>query len=67
MITLIQDLKAKGITIQIVRGDNAGKNRKFKQEAKKANLELEFEHMAPYTPQRNGRVEQKFATLFGRV
>ena len=30
-------------------------------------LRIDFEYSAPDTPQQNGRVERKFATLYGRV
>ena len=34
---------------------------------KQEGLGIQFEYTAPGTPQQNGRVERKFATLFGRV
>jgi hypothetical protein len=33
----------------------------------KEQLGIHFEYMGPGTPQYNGRVERKFATLYGRV
>ncbi len=33
----------------------------------KAGLGITFEYTAPGTPQQNGRVERKFATLYGRI
>ena len=34
---------------------------------KEQSLGVKFEYSGPRTPQRNGRVEQKFQTLYGRV
>jgi hypothetical protein len=67
MITLIKQLRSKGITVKIIRCDNAGENVSFQKEAEELNLGLVFEYTAPDTPQQNGRVERKFQTLYGRV
>ena len=40
---------------------------KFQENATEEGLGLTFEFTASNTPQRNGRIERKFATLFGRV
>jgi len=39
----------------------------FQNNAKKEGLGLNFKFMARATPQQNGRVKCKFATLFGRI
>ena len=39
---------------------------KLKEECDRLNLGIDFEFTAPNTPQQNGIVEQKFATLYGR-
>ena len=68
LISLIRHLKMKyGIEVKQLRCDNAGENIKAQEEAEKQGLGLEFEFTAPDTPQQNGRVERKFATLYGRV
>jgi hypothetical protein len=50
------------------RCDNAGENKAF-QAALKEDMpyEIQFEYTAPYTPQQNGRIERKFATLYGKI
>ena len=68
MITLIKDLMAtNNIVVKTIRCDNAGENKKFESNSKKQGLGLKFEFTAPGTPQQNGRVERKFAALYGRV
>ena len=68
MIPLIKDLKAKhGIQVKYIRCDDAGENHKFEQEAKQEGLGLQFEYTGPGTPQRNAKVERKFATLYGHI
>ena len=47
--------------------DNAGGNLALKRECEKDGLGIKFELIAPNTPQQNGLVERKFATLWGRV
>jgi transposase InsO family protein len=37
------------------------------QLAKDTKLNIKSEFTAPYTPQQNGKIERKFATLWGRV
>ena len=45
--------------------DKAGENLDFKSMAEEEFPWIEFELTSPGTPQQNGRVERKFATLFG--
>jgi hypothetical protein len=47
--------------------DNAGENKALEKECQAQGLGIQFEYTAPGTPQHNGRVELKFATLYGRV
>ena len=73
------DLKNKGIfmlkkiennynlKIKRVRCDNAGENTTFEEECINHNMRIKFEYTSPGTPQQNGRIERKFATLYGRV
>jgi len=68
MIGLIKELSDKNkIKVEKIRCDNSGENRSFQQAAKQERLGLTFEFTARKTPQQNGRVERKFATLFGCV
>jgi hypothetical protein len=68
MLILIKHLKAKyDLMVKYVRRDNAGENIKVVEACKKAGLGIQLEYTAPGTPQRNGRVKQKFTTLYGWV
>jgi hypothetical protein len=68
LITLLKDLKAKNqLVVKLIRCDNAGENKTLQKKCEKEGLGIQFEYTAPGTPQLNGRVERKFATLYGRV
>ena len=63
---LVNELKCKHkIEVKKIRCDNAGENKLLEKESKNNKLYLDFEWTAPGTPQQNGKVERKFATLFG--
>jgi hypothetical protein len=60
--------KTANVNIQKIRCDNAGENttlQKWVQEDKELNISFEF--TAPYTPEMNGKIERKFATLYGKT
>ena len=63
IVPLIHQLRNKGKTVKYIRCDNAGENIKLKEECDRQKLGIEFEFTAPNTPQQNGVVERKFATL----
>ena len=68
LMALLKDLKAKhNKTVKLIWCDNAGKNKSLQKQCEKEGLGIQFEYTAPGTPQLNGRVERKFATLYGRV
>jgi hypothetical protein len=68
LLTLLKDLKAKNlISVKQIRCDNAGENKSLQKLCEQEGLGIQFEYTAPGTPQLNGRVERKFATLYGRV
>ena len=68
MRALIKELKEKyGVVVKTIRGDNSGENMKFEQLCKQEGMGITFEYTTPGTPQQNGRIERKFATLYGRV
>jgi transposase InsO family protein len=68
LLELLLDLKAKhNKTVKLIRCDNAGENKSLQKLCEKEGLGIQFEYTAPGTPQLNGRVERKFATLYGRV
>ena len=69
ILTWIQKLsKTMGVKINYIRCDNSGENKKL-QELLDADKEVSvnFEYVAPYTPEQNGSIERKFATLFGKT
>lgn len=56
-----------GRFVKFFRCDNAGENLKFKEMVDEHYPYIKFEFTAPNTPQQNGRIERKFATLYGKV
>ena len=68
MLNFMKNLKSKHkIEIKKYRCGNAGENISFDKLCQKEGTGTVFEYTAPGTPQQNGRVERKFATLFVRV
>ena len=69
LVSMVKQLKNEyKIKDQIkIRCDNAGENKTAEQMCKSEGLNVVFEYTAPNTPQQNGKVERKFATLYGRV
>ncbi len=66
--SLIKHLKATlNYQVKFLRCDNAGENISTEEACKEEGLGVTFEFTAPNTPQQNGRVERRFATLYGRV
>ena len=53
------------ININKIRCDNADENQGLEKKLRKLKFLVNFEQTAPGTPQQNGRVERKFAILFG--
>jgi hypothetical protein len=68
MITLIKELASKHkVFVKYIRCDNAGDIGSLERECAKQGLGIQFEYTGPGTPQFNGRVERKFATLYSKV
>ena len=67
ILKLVRDLQTKGKQVKKIRCDGAGENKTTEQLLKANGLGIDFEYSAPNTPQQNGRVERRFATLYGRV
>ena len=44
-----------------------GENKSFEKLCESKGLGINFEYTGPGSPQYNGRVERKFATLYGRT
>jgi transposase InsO family protein len=67
LVPFIKELKTRhDKTVKYIRCDNAGENKATDTAWAKEGLGIQFEYMAPGTLQQNGRVERKFATLYGR-
>ena len=67
IMSLINSLNNKKRRVKFIRCDNAGENEKLEKACEREGLNIKFEYTARNTPQQNGRVERKFATLYGRV
>jgi hypothetical protein len=63
IIDLVKELKS----VKFLRLDDAGENFAFKKLCKQQNVDVKYEFSGPRTPQRNGKVEQKFQSLYGRI
>jgi hypothetical protein len=60
--------KEMNIKINHIRCDNSGENKSLQQQiALDSSLSVKFEFVAPYTPEQNGSIERKFATIFGKT
>ena len=65
---LIKDIEKKlKIKVKFIRCDNAGENKKLQEDCLSDGMGIQFEFTAPGTPQQNGRIERKFATIYGRA
>jgi len=68
MVNFIKKLKdTEGITVKNICCDNASENKAFQSCVEQEHLGLKFENTARKTPQHNGQVERKYATLFWRT
>jgi hypothetical protein len=64
LVPWIKDLKSKHkIEIKFIRCDNAGENVSLEKACLVAGLGIQFKYTSAGTPQFNGRIERKFATL----
>ena len=67
-IKLIKKMRNNfGVIIKTIRCNNAGENKTLEKEIINEGMNIRFEYTATNTPQQNGRVERKFATIYGRV
>jgi hypothetical protein len=67
VVELVKELKNENIRVKFLRLDDAGENYALEKECKQQNLAVKFEYSGSCTPQRNGKVERKFQTLYGRI
>jgi hypothetical protein len=65
--TLLTDLHIAGLNVKFIRCDDAGENVSMKSDQDIKSFGVKFEFSGPRTPQRNGKVERKFQTFFGRI
>jgi hypothetical protein len=66
LIHITNDEKVK---VEFIRCDNSGENHDIQNQIKDKHpkLDCKFELTALDSPQQNGKVERKFATIYGRV
>jgi len=67
LIEIIIELKDQKKFVTFLRLDDAGENFALERACQQLNLGVKFEFSGPRTPQRNGKVERKFQTLYGRI
>jgi hypothetical protein len=68
VVNMVKQLKAQyGKTVKFIRLDDSGENKALESLCQKEGLGIQFEFTGPGTPQYNGRVERKFATLYAQV
>jgi hypothetical protein len=67
--SLLTDLKIAVHNVRFIRCDDAGENMKMKMknDPEIKSFGVKFEFYGPRAPQRNGKVERKFQTLYGRI
>jgi Reverse transcriptase (RNA-dependent DNA polymerase)/gag-polypeptide of LTR copia-type len=69
MMGFLRRMKARGTPVKYIRCDNAGENNDLRNKCQQSTdlNDIEFEFTARDSPQFNGKMERKFATLIGRV
>ena len=67
MMILLNDLKIASIDVNIIRCDDAGEHRAFYEECRSKGINIRFDFSGPRTSQRNGKVERKLQTFYGRI
>ena len=67
MINLLTDLKIADVNVKFIRCDDTGENKSMKDDHRIKSFGVKFEFSGPRTPQRNGKVERKFQTFYGRI
>jgi hypothetical protein len=66
-MTLLTDLKIAGIDAKRIKCDDSGENKALFEACQAQGFGMKFKFSVPRTPQRNGKVERKFQTFFGRI
>jgi hypothetical protein len=65
--TSLTGLKIVNQIVKFIRCDDAGESMTMKNDPEIKSFGIKFEFLDPRTPQRNGKVERKFQTLYGRI
>ena len=55
------------LKIKRVRCENAGENLSLEKQCINENMKIKFKYTSPGMQQQNGRIERKFATLYGQI
>jgi hypothetical protein len=63
---LLTDLQIAVLNVKFIRYDDAAENVSMKSDQDIKAFGVKFEFSGPRTPQRNGKVERKFQTFYGR-
>jgi hypothetical protein len=66
-LTLLTDLKIAGLDVKFICCNDSGENKALFDECRSKGCNVKFEFSCPQNPQRNGKVERKFQTFFGRI
>jgi hypothetical protein len=53
--------------VKFQRLDNSRENQTLPEAYTDSEIKFQFEFTSPYTPHQNGKIECKFATLWGKV
>ena len=65
---VLTELKVRhNIHTKYIRCNDDVNNHTAEKACRKNGLNVKFEYTPPGTPQRNGRIERKFATCYGRI
>ena len=67
IIHFIKNVRAQSYPVKYIRCDNAGDNQVLQLQCEREILNVKFEFTGPDTPQYNGKIERRFATLYGQV
>jgi len=60
-------LKIVSIDVKIIYCDDAGENKVFYEECRSKRIIIRYEFSGTRTPERNGKVERKLQTFYGRI
>ena len=67
-VDFVKKLTACDTNVKYIRCDDAPENKQLEKALTKAGFgNIQFEYTTPGTPQYNGRIERRFATLYSRV